>query len=112
MSESLDGVSVAATRQNAGSCLNAVFGCAFRAPGGENAPAATGWAGVIFASRKAIDATASQLEAAVSTGSIDVVAAATAHATLRRNPAVRRRVADMRGLPIRLKPDPTHSSTG
>ena len=37
MCESADGVSVAVTRQNAGSCLNSGFGRA--APGIENAPA-------------------------------------------------------------------------
>src|SRR5437867_4787686 len=43
MSESPDGFKVAATRQNAGSCLNALFCCAAPRPvaGSENWPAAT-----------------------------------------------------------------------
>jgi len=43
MSESVDGLSVAATRQNAGSCLKAAVGCTPPRPGAgdENAPAAT-----------------------------------------------------------------------
>src|SRR5438477_7954203 len=100
MSESLDGFSVAATRQNAGSCLNAAVCCAAAdaAPGGENAPAATGAAAAIFASGNASDATASQLEAAVSAASIDRVVPRTAHATPARSPAVRRRVVDMMSL--------------
>src|SRR6476660_7483090 len=43
ISESLDGLSVAATRQKEGSCLNALFCCAAPRPvaGTENWPAAT-----------------------------------------------------------------------
>src|SRR5215472_4803869 len=49
MSESVDGFNVAATRQNAGSCLKSAVGCASPRPvtGGENAPAATDCASVI-----------------------------------------------------------------
>jgi hypothetical protein len=49
ISESGDGLNVAATRQNAGSCLKMAFGCADPRPvaGGENAPAATDCANVI-----------------------------------------------------------------
>jgi hypothetical protein len=57
ISESLDGFNVAATRQNAGSCLKVAFGCTAPCPvaGGENAPAATDRASVIvvFGSDKA-----------------------------------------------------------
>jgi hypothetical protein len=51
MSESLNGFSVAATRQNAGSCLNALFCCAATRPvaGNENSPAPTDCANVIVA---------------------------------------------------------------
>jgi hypothetical protein len=49
MSESVDGLNVAATRQNAGSCLKAAVGCAPPRPvaGDENAPAATDCANAI-----------------------------------------------------------------
>jgi hypothetical protein len=49
MSESVDGFNVAATRQNAGSCLKSAAGSASPRPvtGDENAPAATDCANVI-----------------------------------------------------------------
>ena len=47
MSESLEGFSVAATRQNAGSCRKAAFCWAPPAPGGVNPPGATDCANVI-----------------------------------------------------------------
>src|SRR5262245_48166972 len=54
MSESLLGVSVAATRQNSGSALYGLLPPPPpRAPGGENCPVGTTWADVIFASFKA-----------------------------------------------------------
>src|SRR3990172_2860048 len=54
MSESLDGLSVAATLQNAGSCLKTAFCCAAPwpmpgMPGSENSPAATDSTKVIVA---------------------------------------------------------------
>src|SRR5205814_541809 len=59
ISESLVGLSVAATRQNAGSSLNAAFGSLPRprpVAGAENAPAATGCAKVIVVSGSAKEA--------------------------------------------------------
>src|SRR5688572_13798130 len=57
ISESLEGLSVAATRQNAGSCLNVTLACAPAGPVtvAENSPAATGCATVmaVFGSDKA-----------------------------------------------------------
>jgi hypothetical protein len=47
MSESLLGLNVAATRQNAGRFANDGFCCAAVEPGGVNVPAATVWANVI-----------------------------------------------------------------
>src|SRR5688500_3230023 len=68
MSESLDGVSVAATRQNAGSdaytrgCCTGVPPCR-AAPGGVKAPAATSCAIVIFALSSVSRASDSQVAA-------------------------------------------------
>src|SRR5438046_2705092 len=65
MSESLVGFSVAATRQNAGSALNAAPGPRPpRAAGGVNSPAPTGCASVMVVSGNASDARLSQVAAA------------------------------------------------
>src|SRR6478672_10497446 len=62
MSESADGVSVAATRQNAGRSVMA-FPRPPRPPGTSNAPAATGCAIVIFASGSVSEARLSHVAA-------------------------------------------------
>src|SRR5262245_50982200 len=51
MSESRDGLNVAATRQKAGNCLKAAVACTPPRPGAgaENTPAATDWVSVIVA---------------------------------------------------------------
>src|SRR5437660_74696 len=59
MCESVDGSSLASTRQNSGNCLNTGFWRV--APGMENAPAATGCAEVIFTPAKDRDVRLSQL---------------------------------------------------
>src|ERR1700676_4597753 len=105
MCESDDGVSVAATRQNSGNCLNAGFGRA--GPGTENVPAPTVCAVVIFTPGNASDVRLSQLpvEAGAAPGVaaalIEVVAvivmtkATRNRARLARTPAARRRVVDI-----------------
>src|SRR5947199_8269509 len=67
MLESLDGFSVAATRQNAGRSAADASPRPPRPTGGANAPAATGWASVMVVSGSASIARLSQ-EAAALTG--------------------------------------------
>src|SRR6266705_3036012 len=68
MSESLVGFSVAATRQNAGSALNAAPGPP-RAAGGVNSPGPIGCANVMVVSGNVSDARLSQVAAAAGTES-------------------------------------------
>src|SRR6185503_10926157 len=64
MSESLVGVSVAATRQNSGRPLYGFGPRAAAPPGGANCPAGTSWASVTLASLSAVPANASHVAAA------------------------------------------------
>src|SRR5262245_30549760 len=78
MSESLLGVSVAATRQNSGSVLYELLPPPPpRATGGENCPAGTTWADVIFPSVKATAARLSHVAANAEVADRHVTAPAT-----------------------------------
>src|ERR1700704_3868275 len=78
MCESEDGVSVATTRQNSGSCLNVGFCLA--APGTENVPGGTDCAAVILTPGNARDVRLSQLPVVAGAAApidVDVASAAT-----------------------------------
>src|SRR5207245_3089053 len=70
ISESLEGLKVAATRQNVGSCWKTAFSCAAPRPpsGSENCPAATAWADVMVAFSSESDLKLSQVAAATGAG--------------------------------------------
>ena len=78
ISESLDGFSVAATRQNAGSCLKATFCCAAPRPaaGSENCPAATVSANVIVVFSSETDFRLSHVAAATGVGANEIIVTA------------------------------------
>src|SRR5205809_1511795 len=70
ISESLEGLKVAVTRQNVGSCLKTAFSCAAPRPpsGSENCPAATAWADVMVVFSSESDFRLSQAAAATGAG--------------------------------------------
>src|SRR5881397_2322750 len=78
ISESLDGFSVAATRQNAGSCLKATFCCAAPRPaaGSENCPSATVSANVIVVFSSETDFRLSHVAAATGVGANEIIVTA------------------------------------
>src|SRR6516165_7388551 len=94
MSESLEGARVAATRQNSGSVL---YGSA-RPAGGENAPADTGCAIVIFACVSEIDIRLSHDAPYAGAASIQAIAVQAVAAVFTGTSFGRCRPAEARGL--------------
>ena len=83
ISESLEGLKVAATRQNAGSCWKTAFSCAAPRPasGSENCPAATAWADVMVAFSSESDFKLSQVAAATGAGANATIVTASTNKT-------------------------------
>ena len=98
--ESADGVSVASTRQKAGSCLKAAL--CWAAPGTENAPAATACAEVILVSGSASDASRSQLAVSGTAGAAAAGIMIVAGTNERPSPAISPTVRRNRVVKLRL----------